>query len=38
MRGLSVAQSIQVTQWMGRALLRDALADARGEGSSPKKR
>lgn len=30
-RGLSVAQATHITQWMGRALLREAFADALGE-------
>jgi alpha-ketoglutarate-dependent taurine dioxygenase len=37
-RGLTAAQTIQVTQRMGRALLRETLAEARGEGPAPKKR
>jgi AcrR family transcriptional regulator len=37
-RGLTVAQTIQLTQWMGRALVREALADAGREGAAPKKR
>ena len=37
-RGLSVAQATHVTQWMGRALLREAFAEALGEAGSIKGR
>ena len=38
MRGLSVAGLMQVTQWMGRALLRETLAEAGGEVGPARKR